>query len=473
MTPDHLPAELEKWPTDSWSILGVDERISPRELKRVYTRLIRIYKPEQFPEQFRRIRAAYEDAARYAAWNGEGVDSEAEETHEPEQPSAETKHEEPIAGWPADHRAPTFDKQLSTIWDFACRGQEQSAYDQLLEMLRMRPGDPDLCIRLYWLLKTTPDLDPHRTPSDWLVAGLVASNLTGPLRELYRREMLARPSEAVSDRFKRLWAASCHPGSLVSLFEERWQAAAVAESQFPRIVAEDLGLLRPRISNDDDELWMRLLVLALDYLVWADGETPRELALNCRRELEAAVHLHRQLANEIDRMEISWEMAKAWQQLQGTRKVSTELLTLLRSVRTYPIHEVRRQLENFIDPNRGSPASALRELSSVSAVSNQAVMAFGQAVDNWGGFLTLPNDVRSDEELDRINRDLLLRVDFLDYNVGRFQLLDHCLENWIAPERVASWLSTISDEGSLEFAHQLDGDVALHCVCRAYRYFWA
>ena len=49
--------------------------VLPRDLKRAYTRLIRAYKPEQHPEQFRRIREAYETALRYVEWYATRIES--------------------------------------------------------------------------------------------------------------------------------------------------------------------------------------------------------------------------------------------------------------------------------------------------------------------------------------------------------------------------------------------------------------
>jgi hypothetical protein len=61
-----LPDDPSQWPADPHALLGVPRDVGPRELKRAYTRLIRTYKPERFPEEFRRIRAAYEAAVRLA-----------------------------------------------------------------------------------------------------------------------------------------------------------------------------------------------------------------------------------------------------------------------------------------------------------------------------------------------------------------------------------------------------------------------
>ena len=65
-----LPDDPARWPADPHELLGVPRDVNPRDLRRAYTKLIRAYKPEQFPEQFRRIRAAYEAALRLAEFFG-------------------------------------------------------------------------------------------------------------------------------------------------------------------------------------------------------------------------------------------------------------------------------------------------------------------------------------------------------------------------------------------------------------------
>src|SRR5437764_570636 len=65
-----LPDDPARWPDDPYELLGVPRDVSPRDLRRAYTRLIRAYKPEHFPEQFRRIRAAYETVLRLAEFFG-------------------------------------------------------------------------------------------------------------------------------------------------------------------------------------------------------------------------------------------------------------------------------------------------------------------------------------------------------------------------------------------------------------------
>ena len=54
-----LPDDVRRWPSDPFKLLGVPRNVPPRDLKRAYTRLIRSYKPEHSPDEFRRIRAAH------------------------------------------------------------------------------------------------------------------------------------------------------------------------------------------------------------------------------------------------------------------------------------------------------------------------------------------------------------------------------------------------------------------------------
>src|SRR5262245_43948354 len=65
---DHLPDDPRQWPDDPFQLLGVEPPTTEQDLKRAYTRLIRRFKPEHHPEQFRRVREAYEVALQRARW---------------------------------------------------------------------------------------------------------------------------------------------------------------------------------------------------------------------------------------------------------------------------------------------------------------------------------------------------------------------------------------------------------------------
>lgn len=54
-------APWQHLPHDPVAFFGLDEGFDRKDLKRAYSRLIRKYKPERAPEEFQRIRAAFED----------------------------------------------------------------------------------------------------------------------------------------------------------------------------------------------------------------------------------------------------------------------------------------------------------------------------------------------------------------------------------------------------------------------------
>jgi curved DNA-binding protein CbpA len=45
---------------DPYAVLGLDHRANADDVRRAYLRLIRVHTPESNPEQFKRVRAAYE-----------------------------------------------------------------------------------------------------------------------------------------------------------------------------------------------------------------------------------------------------------------------------------------------------------------------------------------------------------------------------------------------------------------------------
>lgn len=55
--PPPLPDE-----SDPFKLLGVPRDVDKRELKRAYGRMVRRYRPDRHPEEFRKVRAAYEEA---------------------------------------------------------------------------------------------------------------------------------------------------------------------------------------------------------------------------------------------------------------------------------------------------------------------------------------------------------------------------------------------------------------------------
>src|SRR5579883_1594093 len=68
MNTPELPDDVDEWPADPFAVLGVRPGDDDAVIKRACTRLIRRFKPEHHPDQFRRVREAYETCLERSQW---------------------------------------------------------------------------------------------------------------------------------------------------------------------------------------------------------------------------------------------------------------------------------------------------------------------------------------------------------------------------------------------------------------------
>ncbi|HEV3447032.1 MAG TPA: J domain-containing protein, partial [Gemmataceae bacterium] len=244
-----LPPDPSQWPDNPYQLLGVGHDVLPRDLRKAYTALIRVYKPEQHPEEFRRIREAYETVLRHVQVYRSEETCSAESAPAGESPSEALTPSKPDLEIRRVPGAPALDEELEDLWRRACSGEEQGAYRGLLELHERNPQHAAIYLRLYWLLSVEPVVDPARSPCDWLVQGLSATGLSGPLRELYRREVAGNPAEALTPRCGRLLDVPAAAVMLADLLVWRWRAAG--QLQQADIIANDIVSLRARLARED------------------------------------------------------------------------------------------------------------------------------------------------------------------------------------------------------------------------------
>jgi hypothetical protein len=490
-----LPDDLARWPADPFKLLGVSRSAGPRDLRRAYTRLIRTYKPEQFPEHFRRIREAYEAALRHAERfnppptpasepdREDGTRPEAApwDDQEPSRPGSVFRPpspEEMPESSAADGRAGESGRQEDRVepWELACAGQDTLAYQRLLEQSQRHPGREDVYLRLYWLLATNPQLDRGRSRCDWLAQGLLATGLAGRLRELYRQEIAANPGEALSERCGRLLQGPAAPGRLADLVEWRWQAALRLQNW--NLLWDDRHALRQRLSRADEAVWMRLLFKLVEGLAWADAEDARELRWVCRRELERHHHLAAAFSRDFDRLDFLLAVARDWRALRRQRGAPPALLDLMPLSWTRPFAEVRGPLQQVLAQISEAPQRWLTSFDGIKKHKGSAVLAqFGRVLDQlreqteW-----LPPGGRSREVVAARVLGFLDGQGRRSYPQYRSTFLDFCLREAIAPEQVAEavgdrpahWPST-----GVPLSQVLLDDWPIRYVFQAYQLFWA
>src|SRR5262245_54852227 len=105
---------------DCWATLGIDETSDAREIKRAYAKLVKQNNPEDKPEEFQRIREAYDQALLIAEYLKYQQDAEGKSVVEriplPRQlPEQEVvRHEQPVQATSRDKER-TLATQVETI----------------------------------------------------------------------------------------------------------------------------------------------------------------------------------------------------------------------------------------------------------------------------------------------------------------------------------------------------------------------
>jgi hypothetical protein len=433
-----LPDDLSRWPANPFDLLGVRPGVSDRDLRRAYARLIRAYKPEQFPEHFRRIREAYEAARQYAQYFAIPEEAPADSPAPPHVPPTPV----PDIGTPTAERplpAPrprSLQDELDDAWRWAEDGDEARAYARLLDLDDRHPGRTDIYLRLYCLLSAAPELDGRRTACDFLARGLRQSGGGGPCYDLYRHEIEANPGEALTGRFAELLGAITQLGLLTAFVEWRWGAAGRLK-RF-EVIRGDLPGLRARLAVDQEEVWLRLLASAADQLAW-DRAAPEDAGgwAECLNEAEGYQHLQLRCADVFDRLEYLEGVATGWHTLMDRGNVPANLLELLPRFWTLPFSEIRRGVTSVLSAVAAAPAAWLTHLDRINEVSPELLSLFGGVLTAYQRATEPDADGRTTEELAVVARHFLDEQLGLSYKEMRPQLLGFCLREFIDPELIA------------------------------------
>jgi hypothetical protein len=467
-----LPDDPSQWPDDPHELLGVPRDAGPRDIRKAYTRLIRLYKPERFPEQFRRVRAAYETALRLAEFLSNFGQSGTSATGLPAVPQDAGVRSESGSPAGSPERPRTFDpaEDAHALWELAVAGHEARAYAGLVELFRRRSEQADLPLRLYWLLALNPELDLERDPCTWLVDALRLSRLAGPAAELIRRELDERPAEALAagEPLTTMDAPTGHLGGYLAA-----RVAAAARLRRWDVVALDLRRGRERVRPTDENSWLKLLLVILDHAAWeADGQNDaKELFADCRREVSQLGHLAVTESESFDRLEYLVQVSAGWTALASGTVPST-FLDLLPAAWTRPFPDTRPALVQLLADIADAPHNWLWHLDVVAARNKAALSFFGALLGQYEVRLASPPPVpHQPADLARLVREFLNGQQQLRYDVLRSQILTFCLREAVGAELFAAVAPPTAVGGGILSA-VLANDWPLRYVCWACRLSW-
>jgi hypothetical protein len=325
-----LSDDMSSWPNDPYALLGVVPGTEARAIRQAYTALIRRFKPEKFPEQFRRIREAFDQVQAQETWRKSTppigdppTDIPVDIPGSPSHPS-DTVAATPLPPWSLPTPASELDDDA--LWDEACGGGHERVYRQLREASR-RDGAAELIfLRLYWLRVAFPEIDWDVKPIDWLVKALAAGHELGRVPELLQIELLYRPELCrdaglirALDRVRNLEVAS-------RIYGARWQAA-IRHDQW-NLVVDEIPIARGRLF-DAPQAAVALFSWLVGALAWSDEDHIQRAYRDSKRELDALAAGSREFDYIMERIDFLGELVEQWRTLPrsgGFFKAIRELL---------------------------------------------------------------------------------------------------------------------------------------------------
>ncbi len=427
MNEHSLPPDASMWPKDPFRLLGVARGVSARDLRRAYLHLVRSYKPEHAPLQFRLIREAYETAQQLSPLFGEEHESEDGLISAPEpEPAYEPDFEQ--LGNRVDSEAHPL-VAAPDLWEQACQGEPEAAYRGLTELVDSGRAREEGFLQLYWLLVTIPELDRDRTPGDWIVRGLRGCGRLGSrLRELVRRSAEIDPGAMLVDG----WLALFAPGSDVEVILEvagcRWRAARRLERW--NVITSDLEALRAWVVHADNSLWTRLLISAAGNLIWAEGPERYTSFLGALAELK---HHDQDTSFELFQVEYAEAVVSGLGKLGMQPEALSRLRRLLSLSWDDEGPEYRQCLRTHLRRLAKQPTASLEYLDEIhhrspAVVSRMVELLGGHGEGGLHGVGSL-----AWAEISVAIEDFLAANAWWDYQAFRPQLLAFWLREMISP----------------------------------------
>ncbi len=464
-----LPDDPAEWPEDPFALLGLTTDCDKSALRKAYSRLIKDYKPEQFPTEFRKIRDAYEAVQSFLQFRASvGPWSSKSETHSTDVGGAgltdSSSRQVPSAG----------PSQVLSAWDKARDGDEAGAYAQLRSALTESPGEEDICVRLYWLLLLNPGLDHGRTPLDWVDTSLQHGMWTRRIAGLLSQHARMRPSDAVGERYEKYLKLAVEPNHMLNILNCRWRAAG--QLGHWQVVIQDLRAFRQR-TVDQPHAWGQALVLAMDHVVWDTHPDAAQCQRMVKQEMAQLKDVELAFSDEFDRLEFLQELAAETRRLNSLSSEWRPLTQLLTQAANQSFEEVRRALLFFLqDKLQQQPPSILNYLLRLAKFSEPVFVGLSAIIKRVYANSSAMHQPDPDLAVLRQRFEMSSRgLNFADYETLRQDIFVFCVQEYVLPPAVAACLefNQVPVDRGVSLADVIEGDEILLLSVLACNGFWS
>jgi hypothetical protein len=459
-----LPDDIDDWPQNPYELLGVAPNASPDVIKRAYSSLIRRFKPDQFPAEFERIRAAY-DAVNGSSGTG----------FIPTFPMTSRRSVPFNAAWPtmptprARRKAPA----PPEAWKLVRAGDPKQAYLNLVAQNQANPSDEQVYVQLFWLCALFPQVAREKRPGQWLLAGLRQATSVTAITQLWEMELRQFPIDAIGDEILALITSNLRPQLTFELLRARWEAALIGPShpvgtQHDTLVVSDVGAIRSSALGEETGLWIGVLSEAAERLAWSTLEGGRA---HSKKFIDEIDRLIRQGTHwPLERLDLAVAAAEEWHRLQGTYG---EWLRPICTAWLCSASEAEAVASRLLYALAADHDIGLRRLDYARQHAPVLLWRLDQfAVAAVGAAST------DEEDTDAARRATIngyfRQTGTVAYADWRRPLLEFLVAECLQPIEVAAVIETMTSKNSStrQAAWKLRHDVPLACLCRAHRLLW-
>ena len=361
MSTSELPEDMARWPENPYQVLGVEPGVSHDVLRRAYSERVRRFKPDKFPEQFQRIRAAY-DLIR----NRGG--SELPFFIPTQNPTAQdVRPWSPFSSDPAT--AALGNRAVDALADVAKRatsGDIRAAYDELLRLRGADHNREETYVWLYWLAVLFPQVAGDPSPPSWLLSGLETARTVRQLVPLWQLELAYAPAAALEPKYLQLVATG---GRLThTLLRWRWEAAWMLHGEetfdgpYRDVIVNDVESLRSSPLHLEPQQWCQVLHLAVERLTWC---TYSEGRVACHRyvdEIDDLIRLRDAAGQSLFTLDFLLAAGRDWRVIEGGQG---EWARAICNTWLCPEAETESIVRRLLDDLGRDPPKALERLDSL------------------------------------------------------------------------------------------------------------
>lgn len=286
---NELPDDLSQWPDDNWELFGLDSNASYNELRKAYSKLIKLFRPETRPDHFQRIQKAFETLRNL-------IQSPKENGNQDERQNENSENNEELLRR-RSKRQKEFLRNLfyqyinKADWDGARKfledvieqAQSEEKSDELSDL------DEIPYLYMFWLQYALcpPDKDVFPDIIKYLIMGENAhqdEEMSLSIKTLFF--FLERKELSCKDSVYDYTMSQLEFPAILLLVNIRWLNLHF-EDEFDDVdvILSDLETLKKRFLPQNAKAWIRINIEAIEHLLWVKSSKTQKAIENCLEEI--------------------------------------------------------------------------------------------------------------------------------------------------------------------------------------------